>query len=81
MSLQESRSELTSRAIIAQTPLHAMQSGRGNVNQWTLKFGSETERWQHNVMGWTSSRDPVGRQIRLTFPSKETAIAFAEEHG
>ncbi|MNG41241.1 hypothetical protein D3C84_1302950 [compost metagenome] len=31
-------------------------------------------------MGWTSSSDMNG-QVRLTFDSKEEAIAYAERHG
>jgi hypothetical protein len=31
-------------------------------------------------MGWTGSQDTL-RQVRLKFPTKESAVAFAERHG
>ena len=30
-------------------------------------------------MGWTGSTDPMG-QVRLTFPSREAAVAYAQRH-
>jgi hypothetical protein len=58
----------------------AMQSGRANVKEWHLEFDPEMPRAIDPLMGWTSSSDMLS-QIRLTFDTKEQAIAYAEKHG
>jgi hypothetical protein len=59
----------------------AMQSGRAKTRQWLLEFEPGSPRERDRLMGWTSSRDMVGDEVRLRFPSEEDAIAFAEKHG
>lgn len=57
----------------------AMQSGVGNTREWVLE--SEPQRKEIDpLMGWTSSGDTMG-QVKLTFESKEEAIALAEKRG
>ena len=46
---------------------------------WILRF-EEEERWGHNLMGWTSTRDP-NHNMKVEFPSQKDAIQFAEENG
>jgi NADH dehydrogenase ubiquinone Fe-S protein 4 len=58
----------------------AMQSGLAKTKAWVLDFEPETPRTVEPLMGWTSSGD-MRQQVRLTFPSKEEAIAYCERHG
>ena len=58
----------------------AMQSGKAKTGHWVLEFDSETPRRIDPLMGYTSSGD-VKQQIRLSFSSREDAIAYAEKHG
>ena len=57
-----------------------MQSGTANTRQWVLEFAASSPRQIEPLMGWTSSAD-TRRQLKLTFPTKEEAIAYAERHG
>ena len=58
----------------------AMQSGYGKTKKWVLEYEPETPREVEPLMGWTSSGD-MSSQIRLTFSSKEDAVAYAERNG
>jgi hypothetical protein len=58
----------------------AMQSGRAKTNVWCLEFESDAARTADPLMGWTSSTDTQG-QVRLTFDSREDAIAYAQQNG
>ena len=58
----------------------AMQSGKGKTGYWVLDFDPEQPRKIDPLMGYTTSSD-MRSQIRLTFDSKEEAIAYAEKHG
>lgn len=58
----------------------AMQSGQGRTKDWVLEHEAETAREIDPLMGWTSARD-TRTQLRLTFDSKEAAIAYAERNG
>lgn len=58
----------------------AMQSGRGKTNRWVLDYEPAKPRTVEPLMGWTSSAD-MNSQIRLFFPTKEEAIAYADRHG
>ncbi|MEQ8964839.1 MAG: ETC complex I subunit [Azospirillaceae bacterium] len=68
------------RARIYRPAKTAMQSGRGNVKDWVLDYEPETPRRPEPLMGWVSSGDTLN-QVRLSFDSKEDAIAFAERKG
>ena len=57
----------------------ATQSGQAKYN-WTLEYEPEEARAIEPLMGWTSSSD-MKSQVKLTFDSKEEAIAYAERHG
>jgi hypothetical protein len=57
----------------------AMQSGKAGTKEWLLEFEPGAAPRPDPLMGWTSSRDPAG-QVRLTFDTKEQAIAFARAH-
>ncbi len=58
----------------------AMQSGKGKTGYWVLEFDPQTPRTIDPLMGYTSSSD-MKSQIRLTFNSREEAVAYAEKNG
>jgi hypothetical protein len=58
----------------------AMQSGKAKTGYWVLDFDPEKPLKIDPLMGYTTSSD-MKSQIRLTFDSKEEAIAYAEKHG
>jgi hypothetical protein len=58
----------------------AMQSGRAKTGNWVLEFDPTAPRRVEPLMGYTSSSDMLS-QVRLSFQSKELAIAYANKHG
>ena len=58
----------------------AMQSGKGKTGRWILEFEQESPREIDPLMGYTTSSD-MKSQIRLTFSTKEEAVAYAEKNG
>ena len=58
----------------------AMQSGKAKTGHWVLEFDPEQPRTIDPLMGYTSSRD-MKSQIRLSFETREEAVAYAEKHG
>ncbi|RMF06204.1 MAG: ETC complex I subunit [Alphaproteobacteria bacterium] len=58
----------------------AMQSGTARTRDWVLEFEPGAPREVDPLMGWTSSRDMTS-QVRMRFPTKEDAIAYAKRHG
>ena len=59
---------------------NAMQSGKGNSDDWLLEFEAEAPRTTDPLMGWTSSAD-TRQQVKLRFDSRELAVAYAEREG
>jgi hypothetical protein len=57
-----------------------MQSGQAKAQDWVLEFDASLSRSIDPFMGWTSSTDTSG-QVRLTFETREDAIAFATREG
>lgn len=57
----------------------AMQSGPARTKEWMLEYEPESPREIDPLMGWTSSRD-MKAQIRLSFDTKDEAIAYAERN-
>ena len=55
----------------------AMQSGRAKTNDWVLEFEPRSARTPDPLMGWSSSAD-MKAQIRLTFETKDQAMAYAD---
>jgi len=68
------------RARIYQPPKNAMQSGRANLDEWLLEYEPAERRQADPLMGWIGSADTQA-QVRLRFPTKEEAIAYADRHG
>src|SRR5207253_3219566 len=58
----------------------AMQSGKAGMKRWILEFIPPSPLFVEPLMGWTGSRETT-RQVRLSFPTKEAAIAYAQKHG
>lgn len=56
------------------------QSGRRGEREWIIEFEPAVPPGIDPLMGWTSSRDPLGWQ-RLRFPDRESAVAFARKRG
>ena len=57
-----------------------MQSGTARTGRWVLEFEPEQPRRIDPLMGYTSSGD-MKSQIRLTFETREEAVAYAEKNG
>ncbi|MDQ0998720.1 hypothetical protein QFZ34_003902 [Phyllobacterium ifriqiyense] len=58
----------------------AMQSGKAKTEAWMLEFEPEQPRKVEPLMGYTSSGD-MKSQIRLSFETKDEAIAYAQKNG
>lgn len=67
----------TPKARIYQPAKTAMQSGRAKTRQWLLEYDPAPKQIDP-LIGWTGSASTV-QQIRMKFPNKEAAIAFAVE--
>ncbi|QYK40898.1 MAG: ETC complex I subunit [Paracoccaceae bacterium] len=68
------------RARIYQPARTAMQSGSAKTQDWYLDFAPGSAREVDPLMGWTSS-DDTQTQVRLRFPTREAAEAYAAEKG
>ena len=71
---------MAAKARIFQQPKNAMQSGQACTQEWILEFEQSEARKADPLMGWNTTADTDG-QIRLTFGSRDEAIAFATAHG
>ncbi|WP_415182909.1 ETC complex I subunit [Phaeovulum sp.] len=68
------------RARIYQPARNVMQSGTAKTKAWVLDFAPAEARDIDPLMGWTSSGD-TQTQVRLSFDSCESAVAYAKENG
>jgi hypothetical protein len=59
---------------------NAMQQGKAASRDWVLEYVSDQPRTIEPLMGWTSSTDTKS-QVRMSFATKEEAVAFATRHG
>ena len=57
----------------------AMQSGKARTKGWVLEHKQTSARKPDPLMGWSSANDTTN-QVRLSFETKEEAIAYAERH-
>jgi hypothetical protein len=67
-------------ARIYQRPKNAMSSGRARTSSWVLDFAPAEAKQPDPLTGWAGSGD-TRDQLRLTFPTQEAAIAYAEREG
>ena len=58
----------------------AMQSGSARTKDWVLEHEPAAAREIDPLMGWTSATD-MSAQLKLTFETREEAIAYAERNG
>ncbi|MCJ7529289.1 MAG: ETC complex I subunit [Methyloceanibacter sp.] len=58
----------------------AMQQGLAGTRDWVLEYEPEKPRVIEPLMGWTSSAE-TKPQVRMSFASKEEAVAFATRQG
>ena len=58
----------------------AMSSGLAGTQKWVLEYEPSAPRGIEPLMGYTSSSDMTS-QIRLTFESRQEAVAYAERNG
>ncbi len=68
---------MSTRARIYQPPKTAMQSGYAGTHSWVLEFEPSEPRRPDPLMGWSGSADTQA-QVRLHFPTREEAVAYAE---
>ena len=57
----------------------AMQSGKARTKGWVLEHKQSSARKPDPLMGWISASETTN-QVKLTFETKEEAIAYAERH-
>jgi hypothetical protein len=58
----------------------AMQQGLAATRDWILEFEPEKPLQIEPLMGWTSSSE-TKPQVRMSFATKEEAVAFATRQG
>ena len=67
-------------ARISELERKTTQSGKANAGRWLLEHERAEPLRPDPLTGWAGSGD-TNPQIRLTFDSKEAAIAYATRHG
>jgi hypothetical protein len=68
------------KARIYQPDKNAMQSGKAKTQGWVLEFAPQKSYFSDPLMGWNGMSD-MTQEIRLSFPSKEAALAYAGKQG
>lgn len=66
------------KVYLFQPAKNAMQSGRAK-DEWHLQFEA-TGRFVEPMMGWSGSTD-TKEQLRMTFETKDEALAYATKKG
>jgi len=67
----------TVKAKIYQPAKTAMQSGKAKTGYWLLEYERPAPGRPDALMGWNSMPDTIA-QVKLTFASREEAVAYAE---
>jgi hypothetical protein len=67
-------------ARISELERKTTQSGKANAGLWLLEFERREPLRPDPLTGWNGSGD-TNPQVRLTFPTKDAAIAYCEKHG
>jgi hypothetical protein len=57
-----------------------MSSGRAHTGPWKLRFERRSAPYIEPLMGWTGDDDTLS-QVELSFPSPESAVAYARRQG
>ena len=58
---------------------NAMQSGKGNAQEWALEFVREAALTADPLMGWTSG--DTSTQVQLRFETQAEAEDYAKRNG
>lgn len=67
-------------ARISEIDRRTTQSGRANSGLWLLEFERSEAQRPDPLTGWNGSGD-TNTQVKLTFRTKDEAIAYAERRG
>jgi hypothetical protein len=67
-------------ARISELDRRTTQSGKANSGLWLLEFERQEPLRPDPLTGWNGSGD-TNTQVRITFKSKDEAIAFCERRG
>ena len=67
-------------ARISELDRRTTQSGKANSGLWLLEFERQKPLRADPLTGWNGSGD-TNTQVRITFKTKEEAIAFCEKKG
>lgn len=68
------------RAILHCPSPSVLTSGRAGRDRWVLEFAPRDRPFRDPLTGWIGGRDPL-QQIRLRFPDRESALAYARRQG
>ena len=66
-------------ARITQFDRRTTQSGKAGTGRWQLEFERQQPLRADPLTGWNGSGD-TRPQVRMTFASKEAAIAYCDKH-
>ena len=66
-------------ARISEIDRRTTQSGRANAGLWLLELERQEAQRPDPLTGWNGSGD-TNTQVRITFRTKDEAIAYAERH-
>ena len=67
-------------ARISELERKTTQSGKANAGLWLLEFERQQPLRADPLTGWNGSGD-TNPQVRMTFPTKEAAIAYCGRRG
>ena len=59
----------------------AMQSGYAKTKNWILEFEPSSAKRPERLMGWVTSEDMEGDQVRLYFADQDAAVHFSKNCG
>ena len=67
-------------ARISEIERKTTQSGKAHTGRWQLEFERQQPLRPDPLTGWNGSGD-TNPQVRLSFATKEAAIAYCDKHG
>ena len=67
-------------ARISELERKTTQSGKANTGKWLLEFERQQALRPDPLTGWNGSGD-TNPQVRLTFQTKDAAIAYCDKQG
>ena len=67
-------------ARIVEADRKTTQSGKAGTGRWTLEFERSQPQRPDPLTGWNGSGD-TRTQVKLSFASKDDALAYAKKHG